>query len=326
MDGGRDWAAEVGVLCEMMNTYYLYPDVAARMNQVLAERLAEGAYRRALDEPAFAEAVTRDTVAASGDLHLRLRYSKVALPESDDPVVPDSGRDPYEAALTGHGFAKVERLLGNMGLVDIRRFWPLSISRHAAVAAMHLVAHTDVLIIDLRHSLGGEPEMVSFLCSFLFDQRVHLNDLYFPRHETTIEWWTDPSVPRPTFGGIKPIYVLVSNRTISAAEEFCYDLQQQGRAVVIGETTAGAGNFDYRYRVNEHLMFSVPSGYPVNPVSRKGWEGTGVQPDVALDPERAFTHAYRLALDHVIDLGSAGHRSVVHREATKALEDLRPTS
>jgi hypothetical protein len=54
--------------------------------------------------------------------------------------------------VTGHGFAPVERLLGNIGLIDIRRFWPLSMSRHAAIAAMHLIADTDVLIIDLRHS------------------------------------------------------------------------------------------------------------------------------------------------------------------------------
>jgi len=195
-------------------------------------------------------------------------------------------------------------------------------SRHAAIGAMHLVADTDVVIIDLRHSWGGEPEMVSFLCSYLFDERVHLNDLYFPSDHKTIEWWTDPSVPGPIFGGTKPIYVLISKVTISAAEEFCYALQQQGRAVLIGETTAGAGNFDYRYRVGEHLMFSVPSGYPVNPMSGHGWEGTGVQPDLATDPDHAFEIAYGLAVDHVIGLGNSDHRLAAFEEATEALNGL----
>ncbi|MEA2001886.1 MAG: S41 family peptidase [Actinomycetota bacterium] len=317
MVSGRDWSAEVELLCDLMSRYYLDGDVADRVSQVLRRRLDEGAYRKAADESAFAEVVTADTIAASGDLHVRLRYSREALPERDTMIVPESGRDPEEAAMTGHGFVRVERLSGNIGLVDIRRFWPLSMSRHAAIAAMHLIADTNVLVIDLRRSWGGEPEMVSFLCSYLFDERVHLNDLYFPVEDKTTQWWTDPSVPGPTFGGTKPVYVLISKVTFSAAEEFCYDLQQQGRAVLVGETTAGAANFDYRYRVSEQLMFSVPSGYPVNPVSGRGWEGTGVEPDLAVDPDQAFDRAHKLALDHVISHGAEGHRRTVFEEATK---------
>jgi C-terminal processing protease CtpA/Prc len=309
-----------------MTRFYLRHDVAEMVNARLRERLHDGAYSQAHDEQTFADAVTEDIVSISGDVHLRLRYSVTRLRQLDDLIVPESGRDFREAALTGHGFATVEHLPGNVGLLDIRRFFPLSMSGHAAIAAMHLVADTDVLIIDLRRSMGGEPEMVSFLCSYLLDQRTHLDDLYFPGDDRTIEWWTDPSVPGPIFGGTKPVYLLIGNATISAAEEFAYDLQHQQRAILVGETTAGAGNFDYRYRVSEHLMFSVPSGYPVNPVSGEGWEGTGVAPDIEVDPYEALDVAYMHALEHVITLDGEGHRRHVLEEAIRMLGDLDPSA
>lgn len=92
----------------------------------------------------------------------------------------------------------------------------------------------------------------------------------------------------PAFGAMKPVWVLTSGTTISAAQECAYDdLQQLHRATLFGEVTAGAANFDYRYRVTEHLMFSVPSGYPINPQSGQSWEGR-VRPDVEVDADTAF--------------------------------------
>lgn len=311
-----DWSVEIHRLCELLDRYYLHEDVAERVAGVLRTRLADGTYAAFDTEQAFADAVTADTVDSSGDLHLRLRYSARPLPDAER--VPESGRDPVEAAATGHGFARIERLAGNIGLLDIRRFWPLSMSRHAAIAAMHLVADTEALLIDLRSSAGGEPEMVSFLCSYLFDERTHLNDLYFPADHETIEWWTDPDVSPPRFGGTKPIWVLISDTTISAAEEMAYDLQQLGRATLVGQTTVGAANFDYRYRVTDHLMFSVPSGHPVNPVSGTHWEGTGVEPDVPAGAHEAFDVAHRAALDHVATHGD----TISRREAERALGEI----
>ncbi len=238
--------------------------------------------------------MTADTVGASGDLHLRLRYRAQPIPEAEDPVVPESGRTVEQAEAEQHGIARAEIVEGDVGVVDIRRFFPLSMSRTAVTRALHTVASAAALIVDLRRCLGGEPEMVAFVCSFLVDEPTQLSSLYFPDEDLTIEWWTDPVAPGPIFGGAKPLLVLVGGATISAGEGFAYDLQQLGRATVVGERTAGAANFDYRYRVSDHLMFSVPSGYPVNPISGTNWEGVGVAPDVAIDAGEALDTAKRL--------------------------------
>jgi C-terminal processing protease CtpA/Prc len=322
----RDWSAVVDILIAQLDKYYVDQDVARRVGQMLRQRIADGGYADLPDEPSFAAAVTEDTVAASTDVHLRLWYSLAPLPVLDSPIVPESGRDAEEAALGGHGFTRVERLPGNVGLVEIARFLPARISGHAAVAAMNLVADTDALLIDLRHCPGGEPDMVTLVESHLFDERTQLNALHFPAEDRTIQWWTDPYVPGRRFGGTKPLYVLLSGESYSAAEGFSYDLQQHGRAVLVGEPTpTGVSYFDYRYRVTEHLMFSVPSGYPVHPVSGTNWSPHGVQPDIRVDAERALDTAYALALQHVLTLGAEGHRRRVAEEARAALATLDRT-
>jgi Peptidase family S41/N-terminal domain of Peptidase_S41 in eukaryotic IRBP len=320
----REWTATIEVLVDQLETYYVDPEMARPVVDRLRRQHADGAYAEIDDDEAFADAITADTVEASGDLHLRLRYSVVSLPVLESPIVPESGRHEDEAALAGHGFRRVERLSGNVGLVEIRRFFPARISGHAAVAAMQLVADTDALVIDLRRCPGGEPDMVALVESHLFDERMPLNAIHFPAEDRTVQWWTDPFVPGKSFGGTKPVYVLLSGESYSAAEGFSYDLQQHRRATLIGEPTpTGVSYFDYRYRVSEHLMFSVPSGHVVNPVSGRSWAPDGVQPDIRVEASQALDTAYALALEHVVALGGDGFRREVLAEAGRALSKLR---
>jgi C-terminal processing protease CtpA/Prc len=102
-----------------------------------------------------------------------------------------------------------------------------------------------------------------------------------------------------------------------------YQLQQCKRATLVGETTMGAANFHYPYRVSAHLMSTVPSGYPVDPVSGGHWEGTGVRPDIPVPAELALDTAYRLALQHVLGLGELGPRRQIAADARQALAELK---
>ena len=165
--------------------------------------------------------------------------------------------------------------------------------------------------------------MVALLCSYLFDDDVHLNDLYHRADDSTAQFWTLPYVPGSRFGGTKPLYVLTSSTTFSGAEELTYNLQQRGRATVVGETTRGGAHPVQAYRVDAHLRATVPIARAINPVSGTNWEGTGVTPDVEVPAESAFQEAYRVALEHVMALGAAGVRRAVHDEAEEALGRVR---
>jgi C-terminal processing protease CtpA/Prc len=324
MSNGRDWSAEIEILAGQLTGHYVFPDVAEQVGRLLRRRLAGGAYRDLADEAALEGVVTRDMQSVNGDRHLSIQHSEQEIPREQDLVV-DTGRLRAEQAmLTGHGFARIERLPGNVGLLDIRKFYEPSVAGAgaAATAAMQLIATADALLMDLRRNGGGEPEMVALVAGFLFDERTHLVDLYFPAADTTLQYWTAPFVPGPVFGGSKPVYVLTSARTVSGGEGMSYQLQQCKRATLVGETTMGAANFHYPYRVSAHLMSTVPSGYPVDPVSGGHWEGTGVQPDIPVPAERALDTAYQLALEHVLGLGEHGARRRIAADARQALAGL----
>jgi hypothetical protein len=321
----RDWSAEVGTLIEQVAEHYVVPEVADRVCQLLRRRLADGAYRGLAAEADLAEVVTRDMQSATGDQHLCLQHSAQEIPWQREALVDNGCLRAQQALLTGHGFARADRLPGNVALLDIRKFYDPAIAGAgaAAVAAMNLVASADVLLIDLRRNLGGEPDMLTLACGYLVAERTHLVDLYFPADDRTLQYWTSPYVPGPVFGGTKPIYVLISKATFSGGEGMSYQLQQSRRATLVGETTAGAANFHYPRRISAHLLSAVPSGYPVDPVSGANWEGTGVRPDIPVPAGQAFDTAYALALADVLGLGGQGARKQVREEARQALAELK---
>ena len=53
------------------------------------------------------------------------------------------------------------------------------------------------------------------------------------------------------------------------------------------------------HELNEWFTIRVPSGRPINPVTKTNWEGTGVVPDIAVTADKALDEAHRRALDDV---------------------------
>ena len=102
-------------------------------------------------------------------------------------------------------------------------------------------------------------------------------------------------VPGRRFGESKPLYILTSGRTFSAAEAFAYNLQALGRATVVGEITGGGAHpFEYR-RVHPHFAVDLPEARSINPITGSNWQGVGVQPDVAVPADQALAKALELA-------------------------------
>jgi C-terminal processing protease CtpA/Prc len=287
---------EIELLCSQLASYYVFPDTANEIANVLCTRLAQGAYADASDDEDFAARVTKDLQSVNGDKHLRLLYSHDEVPENGQASAWDPVAYRKEAELDAFGITEVQRLKGNVGLLNLRMLHDAEIATPAVVAAMNLIAHTDALIIDLRNNGGGDPHTVALICSYLFDEPVHLNDIYNRPDDTTRQFWTLPHVPGPKFGGKKPVYVLTSSRTFSGAEELSYNLQQNERATLIGETTKGGAHPGDRYRVGPHLKSAVPNGRAINPISGTNWEGVGVVPHIQVPAEEAFEVAYKKAL------------------------------
>jgi Peptidase family S41/N-terminal domain of Peptidase_S41 in eukaryotic IRBP len=302
MDTG-DVTSVVEDVIGLVGEHYVDPAAALTISQVVATALAAGRYGG--DEKSLAEAVTADLQSVNGDKHLRLLYHADPLPErepGDDAAEWDAMA--RWAGRTCSGVARVERLPGNVGYLDFHPvLFPVAMCGDAVSAAMTIVAPSEALIIDLRQCLGGEPAMAVFLYSYLCgDDPVELTGLYERKADRVMQLWTLPFVPGPRFGATKPVYVLTSGSTFSGGEQVSYDLQQTGRAVVIGERTKGGAHAREGFRVHPHLEATISVSRAVNPVTGGNWEGTGILPDIEVPADRARDRAYRLALEHVITL------------------------
>jgi C-terminal processing protease CtpA/Prc len=148
--------------------------------------------------------------------------------------------------------------------------------------------------------------MAVFVASYLWDDRpVQLTGLRERRPAVPRQMWTLPHVPGRRFGKAKPVYLLTSAATFSGGEQLSYDLQQLGRAAVIGERTRGGAHPREAFSVHAHLEATIPVAESVNPVTGGNWEGTGVTPDVDVIASQARDTAYRLALQAVIAAGTS---------------------
>jgi retinol-binding protein 3 len=282
---------------EHLDSAYIFPDMAKKMRDAVTARVAKKEYEAITSAKAFAEKLTSDLQAVSKDKHLRVGYSAEVIPQRRNQPTPEERvRFLEDARRSNYGFNKVERLHGNVGLLQLFGFSGLPEAGETAVAAMNFIANSDALIIDLRHNTGGSPAMIGIITSYLFDDRVHLNDFYYRERDELQQFWTWPYVEGKRFGQKKLVYVLTSSRTLSAAEEFAYNLKALKRATIVGETTSGGAHAGGPRRINDHFSVWLPSSRAINPITKTNWEGTGVEPDIRTEAKVALETAHLDAL------------------------------
>jgi retinol-binding protein 3 len=293
-----------------------YPDAAA--GQRLADSLRAWARRDALATAAapdrFADSLGRALRAVVADKHLYLRHvpgveyvggagagrivdARVAPAGSAGPMmVRRSGRvDPRDSATvarTNFGFARIERLDGNVGYVKLDLLVPPDWARPTADAALAFLRHSDAVILDVRDVPGGAPQMMQYLLShFARGPATLLHASYARADGVSDSLWTLPALAERGLGG-KPLYILTSARSASAAEMLAYVGQRSRIATVVGETTSGAGNGGRPHTVGAGLQLFVPER---RVLTGPGWEQTGVVPDVAVPAADALARALTLA-------------------------------
>ena len=278
----------------LLTEHYVFPEIAEQLAGLLRRRLAEGAYD-VDDAEELARLVTADLQSANGDRHLRLKHHAEQVPPKRGAATLDAMRRDFDTSLGGA--PRVQLLDGGVAVVELApMLFPLEWAAEPLSAALALASRAQALIVDLRANRGGDPDTVAFVCSYLLDERTHLNTMHWRDGERSEQSWSLPYVPGARFGGSKPLYVLTSDSTFSAAEELAYDLQQLGRAAVVGEPTRGGAHPCQGWTLHPHLEVTVPVGRAINPVSGTNWEGTGVQPDVPCAAADSLDRAHALAL------------------------------
>lgn len=245
----------------------------------------------------FADTLTAWLQVGSGDKHFRVSPTKNPRGEFSQESFIDHWFQMSDWVRTSdYGFKSVQVLENNVGYINLYAFFSKDVASARADASMKLIENTHAIIIDLRENGGGQPDMVQYLCSYFFNERILLNSLFWLKENATEEFWVLDQVngkKRPDTA----LYILTSNKTFSAAEEFAYNMQSRKRATIIGETTGGGGNPGKVFDVSGILDIFISTGRAINPVTQTNWEGIGVKPDIETTSDLALSKALELSLD-----------------------------
>ncbi|MFT4535262.1 MAG: hypothetical protein ACJA1A_000534 [Saprospiraceae bacterium] len=305
-------------LSELMNDFYIFPEVAKTTEQHLISQLKSGHFKQFNDTESFATALTESVQHINKDKHMRIWKNRpYEAPEQTPERMIEEQLDRKDRNRKYNaGFTTVKIMEGNVGYLDLRSFAGLGMGRHFADAYMKLIAQTDAVIIDMSKNGGGDPAMVQYLCSFFFKGNVHLNSLYFREGDRTIDFFTLDEVEGEKMLDV-PLFVITGKKTFSGAEEFSYNMQTRKRATLIGETTGGGANPGGSRVINSDLTVFIPTGMAINPITKTNWEGVGVIPEIKTTAEEAQSKAHEMAM-----VAAESYREDSNAKFTKKYNEL----
>jgi hypothetical protein len=296
-------ASVVDSICSRLSKTYIYPEQASRMCALLKANLATGKYTGINDPAKFANRLTTDLQSINNDKHLSLYYAPAEVAQLKVKQSDTAGNRKMHADLLAanrewnFGFRSTRILDGNIGYINLMAFTEFVAEANETLAAsMQFLQNTDALIIDLRRNPGGSPYMVAMVASFFLDSGIHLNSIYSHITNDTVKTFTLASINGRRRTKV-PLYLLVGKNTVSAAEEFSYDLKHLNRATVVGDTTRGGANPAKDFPVGDSFIINVPFGKGINPVTGTNWSGVGVQPHVPCAEADALLVAHTAALN-----------------------------
>ncbi len=187
-----------------------------------------------------------------------------------------------EAESKNGGFSEVKIINNNIGYIKWNEFIADDESFEKIIAALQFVKGCKYLIFDLSECPGGDGRMGGFVNRHLFEGNDY-QDLLRKKCNGESEW-RQSEVPYNYSNGPKfyhiPIFVIVSKHTASAAEYFALTIREMKRGIVLGDTTAGAGNPSVIVTFGNYFA-QIPICEIVTK-DEKSIEGKGVIPNVRL--------------------------------------------
>jgi hypothetical protein len=293
-------------LAEVLAGRFADADTGRRYAARLREQAARGDYAKLTDPVAFGDAVTAGLQAVAPDGHLRLApKAALAASRSTPADLPASAR------ASGPPGLEEARMIGDVAYLRFNEFPQDTRTGEAARAFLLAHAAARAVIFDLRpHRGGGQATMDAILPLFYGQPATLLRMDTRADAEAEAPLEVGPTLVRqPGPDGVirrdhiiqpdpaetrlrdTPLYALTSRRTASAAEHLVLGLKRTRRAVLVGETTAGAGRFGGFVDLPHGFRAFVPIGRTYDPDTGLGWEGRGVAPDIAVPADDALAAA-----------------------------------
>jgi Peptidase family S41/N-terminal domain of Peptidase_S41 in eukaryotic IRBP len=324
-----DVRAVVADVRRIVSANYVLPEVRAKLDAALARGLSQGRYD--VSDPAeLADRINADLSAVAHDKHLHMQYAPqqqarlAARPRgagADD--APPSAQEILRATQLNHGIAELKVLPGNIRYMRYDGFvWAGPKTAEALDTAMRFLRDGDAVVVDLRTNGGGSPEAVQYLVSHFLEPNRPIVTFYM-RGDPAERLSTLASLPAGRMTG-KPLYVLTSGHTASAAEEFTGHVAGFKLGELIGENTAGAGFRNEFFPVAGGYVISVSVGRAVLASTGKDWEGVGFAPTTKVDSDKALDMAQVHALRRIASAASGEDKRMFEARAAILDAQLNP--
>lgn len=324
-----DARAVVAEVRKLVAEHYVVPGTRATIDAALARGLADGRYD--VSEPGLlAERINADLSAASNDGHLGISYDPVRAAQATS-AVPDQGPPPEliaaferEAQERNHGITELRVLPGNIRYINYEGFaWTGPASAAALDDAMRFLKGGEAAIIDLRRNGGGSPQAVQYVISHFMEADRPLVTFHMGGAGEVHKVSTLKDLPAGRMVG-KPLYVLTSGGSASAAEEFTGHVSGFKLGETIGETTAGAAFRNTFFPVAGTYMLSVSVGRPELAATGGDWEGKGFAPTVPARLDQALEVAHIRALRKIAGAAPAPQKAALESLATVIQARMEP--
>ena len=307
LDTGEGRAVAQKLADELLKSF-VFHDQAEAYATMLRANAASGKYDSGT-RGELAKLLTDDLQAVHKDGHLHVELA----PQDDGPDTKGARRGPpdgmppmIQSARTiapGIGYIRFTAFTGRDEEMAGVRKW-LAENRN-----------DKVLIFDLRNHHGGGLAEQDAIFAYVFAKQTPLVKMAISKSVYDEHGAPFPKTPTLTFapegdkmvathaampGEATPlrrakVYLLVSNKTASAAEHFSLAMKSTGRGTLIGEATAGANHFGGPAPLNDHFAVWMPIGSTYDVKTGKDWEGAGIAPDVEADPKQALVVALEKA-------------------------------
>lgn len=317
----------IGQIKKILKEKYVFPEKAILMSKLLNYNFKKGVYHSFQDPKQLAKKLTEDLQSITNDKHLRVFYNPNNHTETKEISAEEQKQFEQQMVAMERRdnflFKEVKILDGNIGYIDFRGFRDPKYASETVISAIGFLQNTDAIILDLRNNGGGYPQMVQLITSyFVTEEPVHLNTFYNRVEDTYNQYWTLPYVPGKRLPNVQ-LYILTSNSTFSAAEEFSYNLKHLKRAILVGETTGGGAHPGESFQINDTFKVWTPTGRAINPITKANWERVGVIPHIKITEKNALIVAQLKALDSLNTLNKDHFRKGYYKWHIETLKAIK---
>ncbi|RZK21063.1 MAG: hypothetical protein EOO86_02290 [Pedobacter sp.] len=274
--------ADISLMIKLVKTgidqHYFDKNKGAELNRKLTQMELQHKFDSVSTDSA-AKMITEMLRREAKDKHFNV-MSFSSLPTKQEPK--------NKPAYSSTGISNVKILNNKIGYMK----WDLCVAGEEAFTGLRKtldsLSECEKLIFDISENPGGDGASSAFINQFLYKSKDYQTLL--KKKCTGENNWHQSEVifnyeNGPTFFD-KPVYIIISDKTFSAAEYFAFTAKEMKRATLLGKTTAGAGNpgntFSFASPNTDTIFWMFIPNCQIITRDGKSIEGFGVQPDVTL--------------------------------------------